>query len=120
MDHAEERQQIEGAIGANQGFIGEFIQDFLADYAREFTALRHAVEEGDAARVERLAHGLKSVVGLFRATDAYRLCQQLESRGKEGRLDEAMSLVLELGQSLKRVEKVLRTAQKDAGSQVGS
>ncbi len=105
---------VRQTLEQNHSFIGEFVEEFLEEYPGELRRLREALAAGDGGAVERIAHGLKSVVGLFRADGAYRLARDLERAGEAMTLGEAETLCGELALELERMGEVLSSARREA------
>ncbi|MCK5527339.1 MAG: Hpt domain-containing protein, partial [Candidatus Latescibacteria bacterium] len=57
----------------------------------------------DAEQIEQRAHRLKGAVGNFGAKNAYDLAYELETRGRESRLDDAFPLYEKLEREMKQV-----------------
>mgnify|MGYP001358443633 CR=1 FL=1 len=81
---AEERNRILSSVEANGGFMREFVEDYLRDVPADIRKIEEAILARDADKLERSAHGLKSVVGLFQAMIPYEIARDLETFGKEG------------------------------------
>ncbi len=74
-------------------FVAELIDVFLEDSPARLRDIRAAAAEGDADRLVRAAHTLKSAsanVGAARVSD---VCARIEDRGKMGDLADAMAMV---------------------------
>lgn len=78
-------EQLEG----NAELIGQMVELFQADYPGELEQGRQAIATGDGPTLARAAHTLKGMVGTLGMRQAGRLTDELESRGKEGVLEEA-------------------------------
>ena len=87
-------------IAEPDSLVSELARDFLSDIDDELETLAAALGAGDAGQVERRAHGLKSVVGLFQAQNAYLLSRDLERLGAEGRLEEAAPVFQKLREEI--------------------
>lgn len=96
-------------LGNDVDFASGLINDFLEDGAELLVNIRGAYEGGNASELERAAHTLKSSSATFGANDAAQLCKQLESMGKQGRLDdpEAPTLIAALEAMFKVVSSEL-------------
>jgi HPt (histidine-containing phosphotransfer) domain-containing protein len=67
------------------------------------TALRAAVEGGDAVAVHQIAHTLKGALASLHASAALALAQELEARGRAGDVGDAGPLVERLAAEVGRV-----------------
>jgi two-component system, sensor histidine kinase and response regulator len=110
----------EGALAAEMtepdSLVWELARDFLGDIDAELQVLEEALKAGDAQLLERRAHGLKSVVGLFHAQAAFQLCRELERLGAEQRLGAAQTLYPQLRIEIDRLVDQLHTRLSASGS----
>ena len=79
------------------------------DFPELFAQISQALKEGDARGVQRAAHAIKGVIGVFHAPAAYAAARQLEEcarSGETGKLaahaEELHRTVSELLSSLER------------------
>jgi HPt (histidine-containing phosphotransfer) domain-containing protein len=84
--------QLQAAIGGRRELLYELIDSYLADAPPLLAELGVAVEKGDAPRLRRAAHTLKSNSADMGATELARLCARLEALGKAGSLDGTAAL----------------------------
>jgi CheY-like chemotaxis protein/HPt (histidine-containing phosphotransfer) domain-containing protein len=98
------------ALEEPDSLVRDLARDFLDDLDEELRSLESALEAGDGTEIERRAHGLKSVVGLFHAQTAFDLCRQLEALGADGRIPEARSTYARLHEELTRLSDFLRSS----------
>lgn len=85
-----------GDVQAYEALLAHFREDAPSELA----GMREAIEKGDAPRLARAAHGLRGVLGLFRAQAALLLTKQLEAGAAEGKLSGASELVAALDQEV--------------------
>ena len=97
----EDKTRIFNAVCADKGFMKEFVDDFIHDLPTDLTAIDDALQRRDPLALERAAHGLKSVVGLFQAMVCYDLARELEVMGKTSDFENAAQKFTELKSSLK-------------------
>lgn len=95
-------------IDSDRTFFEAMSAEFLQDAVVKLPELQSAVSAGDCRRVEFLAHGLKSVLGLFGAEDAAAAARELESAGREGRADDAGRILPEFLDQMSIVDHQLR------------
>ncbi|MFN8589467.1 MAG: response regulator [Candidatus Eisenbacteria bacterium] len=69
------------------------LHTYLSDVYPRLDRLQHAVESGDAARVEFEAHGLSGMCATIGATGCTTLFGDLEQRARDGQLANARELV---------------------------
>jgi signal transduction histidine kinase/CheY-like chemotaxis protein len=96
------------ALGDNREFILELSGQFLADYRDDLGQMATAIAAGDAPGLERLAHNFKSVIGIFGASQAVRLAQQLEDMGESATLAAASQTLRQLEEETAKVATVLK------------
>lgn len=73
--------------------LRELVEIFLAEAPGLLAQIRAGVNEHHAEPVERNAHSLKGALASFGARRAFALAQQVETRGRESRLEEAAGLL---------------------------
>ncbi|PLX83873.1 MAG: hybrid sensor histidine kinase/response regulator [Desulfuromonas sp.] len=91
------------ALNGNRTFLDELVGDFLRDCPGQLDRMRRALEEGNEEQLERLAHNLKSVAGIFGAQAAIMLADELETLGEAGKLAGAPGVLERLERELGRV-----------------
>ena len=79
-------------------------------------ALQEAVAQGDAGRVEDLAHGLKGSSAQLGATRMSRLCAALQEAGRRPDLRQVAAQVAELQREFVRVRAALEAVLHEAGT----
>ena len=108
MISKEERESIESAMQVDNGFMKEFIEDFIRDSAADLKALDNAIYKQDGPGLVSCAHGLKSVVGLFQATTAHGLARELEEIGKIEDFPAAAEKLIQLKEAVEELEFILK------------
>lgn len=88
----------------------ELVGLFLEDAWRMLTAMRRAVEAGDAGQLRYEAHALKGSSATLGAMALSALCQQLEAKAERGDLEDALEKVAQAESELKQVEAALLEA----------
>ncbi len=83
-------------MDGNKEMLAEIIEIFLEDSQHDIAALQKAIIQKDTQAIAFPAHGLKGEFGNLGAEKAYQLARNLETAGKEGRLDDASILLQEL------------------------
>jgi signal transduction histidine kinase/CheY-like chemotaxis protein len=101
-------------VGGEFAFLVELIDSFRDEAPRLLAELQRAVEHGDTATVERMAHSLKSNATDFGATTMARLCRELEGQARAGNLAAAPDLAAAIAADFDGVVAAL-TAIRDAG-----
>jgi len=106
-------------VGGEQALLLELIDSFLQETPPLVAALRRSLEEGDAERLRRAAHTLKSSSRDFGANQLSESARALEAMGKAGALAEAAALVAQVEAQYPQVQAALeavRMAHTDAGA----
>jgi PAS domain S-box-containing protein len=94
------------AVNDDRGFLADLAWQFVRDCPVSRGELQSALDRKDLPQLERIAHSLKSVVGIFGAIKAAALLQNLENAAETQALVKADAL---LPQVLKEVERVERS-----------
>jgi CheY-like chemotaxis protein/HPt (histidine-containing phosphotransfer) domain-containing protein len=87
--------------------LTELADMFFGDASSRLGDLREAVEAGDAAGVNRLAHTLKGSSGNMGATRMAAICAELQDVGASGDLGAAPGLLKQLEEEFGRVRPAL-------------
>jgi CheY-like chemotaxis protein len=85
IDRAELMERLDG----DQDLLADVIAIFLDDCPRRLNAIKAAVDQGNAVRIEAAAHALKGAAGNLSAAGLFDAAQTLERIGAEGRLSAA-------------------------------
>jgi len=88
--------------------LSELVEMFTHDAHTGLTALRKALEWGDADSVWQLAHSLKGSSGNLGAARVSNVCEELQRAGAAGRLEAVASLLEQLETEVERVSPLLR------------
>ncbi len=87
--------------------LAELIEVFEADTAARLSALRDAVEKGDAEGLRRAAHALRGGSGSLGALRLSRLAEDVESAARSGNLDAVTEQIKGLEGEYERVRAEL-------------
>ncbi len=74
----------------------EILEAFIEDTVAQLDALRQAASANDAGMIERSAHALKSSSSNVAAMRMAELCLTLQTMGRSGTIDDAMTHVEQL------------------------
>jgi len=77
------------SVGGDLDFLEELLQDFFDDSRHQLSEMQGALAAGDAERLRRAAHTLKSNSANFGANKLVESCKSLERMGTAAALDEA-------------------------------
>ena len=89
-------------------FIGELVETFFEEAPGLLAEMGRALDEGDAETFRRAAHSLKSNGDSFGATRMAALARELETMGRDGRLDEAGPKLPQLEAAYKEAAEALK------------
>ena len=99
----DELRQVSGA-----DFLNELIDAFLDDAPKMIQQIRTALTNKDVESFRRNAHSLKSNAKTFGATGLAELSMELESIGRDNRLDAVGDRLEKLSVEYARVETALK------------
>lgn len=95
--------ELKDNVGGQMPLISKLVEHIRQSLPQAMGELRRAVNAGDAERVQRLAHGLKSPLGNFGATKARNLAHQLELWGNKGDMHRCLALLVCLEDEVQRI-----------------
>jgi two-component system, sensor histidine kinase and response regulator len=95
------------AVHGDRDFLMDLASQLVHDLPWQLAEIRESLQSGDAKRLERLAHSLKSVVGIFGAHFAAELASELERLAENEQLDHAMPVVQKFEVEMQRVVEAL-------------
>ncbi len=95
------------AVHGDRKFLNDLAAQLVQDLPWQLAELREALRCGDALRLERLAHSLKSVVGIFGAHTAAGLAAELEQLAEDGELTQAPLVLDKFEAEMQRVKDAL-------------
>ena len=88
-------------------FLVEVVDAFVADAPGLVATLHRALDQGDAEKLRRAAHTLKSNGATLGAERFSELCRELEQTAKGGRLENASELVQRIERELGALQNAL-------------
>jgi HPt (histidine-containing phosphotransfer) domain-containing protein len=100
---------LEASLGGKRSQVLKLIPIFLDECATHMTAIRQAIDNGDAAKMRVAAHTLKGSLWHFGAERSAELAQRLEEMGKREEFDGANATFAELEPELQTLLASLRT-----------
>lgn len=89
--------------GGDDSFVAEIVQMFREDTPPHLDELDASAAAGDAARLAKVAHGLKGSAGNFGAKGFRALTERIEALAKGGDLGAAPAAIAELRAEYARV-----------------
>jgi len=110
LDRAALRSLLE-MVGDDPEFVGELVDEYLADAPVQLEAMRAAVAAGDPASAARPAHTLKGTSSNLGAMELAAACRKIEERARAGAADGLMELVASAGAAYERAVAELGAAR---------
>jgi len=92
------------AVDGDKGLLRVLVDDFIEDYPQYLEELEDLIAKNDSAQVERKAHSLKGSIGNFGVGKAYELACQIETLGKESRLEGAADVLKKLEDQMNQIK----------------
>jgi two-component system, sensor histidine kinase and response regulator len=102
-----DRRAALAGLDNDESLLQKVAELFGRECPRLLGAVRAAVQEKDARRLERAAHALKGSVGLLHARRATEAAPRLELLGQGGDLGKAGEALAELEDALARLDQAL-------------
>jgi signal transduction histidine kinase/CheY-like chemotaxis protein/HPt (histidine-containing phosphotransfer) domain-containing protein len=98
---------LEAMFEGQEALLADLKEVLFEDWGRHLEVLRAAIRDGDAQRVEAVAHTVKGAVANFGALAARRAAQQLEDAGRSEELDDGPQLLMALEAEMERFREAL-------------
>lgn len=95
--------------------ITELIDAFLADLEGRLRIIRQAIAAEDPSALQSAAHALKGSAGTVGATGLAHRCGELETLGREGRMEHARPLLDDMTLLIPKVADALSTLREPGG-----
>jgi HPt (histidine-containing phosphotransfer) domain-containing protein len=89
--------------------LDQLLRIFLIDSTNMMRRLEDARESGEAAQLERAAHGLKGASGTISARHVEVLARNVEELARAGRMNEARDVFDDLRREMQRLVHVLES-----------
>jgi HPt (histidine-containing phosphotransfer) domain-containing protein len=99
-------EELKAAMGDD--FIGELVETYLTETPALIKQLHLALNTGDAAGFQRLAHSIKSSSASFGALEFAAQAKELELIGKSGDLKQVGDRLTRLEETYQSVSKSLQ------------
>ena len=99
--------QLLDRIDDDRNFLAELVEIFRRDYPQSVSAVRSAIDTGNAASLQQSAHTLKGTLANLSALGASALAGELEQMGRSLNLAGAQSTLDRLASELPNVTRAL-------------
>ena len=100
-------------VGGDVEFLAELMDDYFLDSPEQLSAMRQALNSGDAVSFRRAAHSLKTNSASFGATQLGLLCKELEELGKTDHLTDVEEILNEVEVLFDQTKPALEAALKE-------
>ncbi|MBL1097190.1 response regulator [Streptomyces coffeae] len=105
---------LERLIGSlDMAFVRQLVDTFLDDSPELVGEVRQSLDDGDAARLRRAAHTLKSHADTFGFQRLFPLCRKAEDLGASGDLDAASPVVARIEEEYRAAREALITKRAE-------
>jgi len=94
-------------LDGDEELCNKLLGDFVEDASAQLAKLKQGLAGNDAAQVEKQAHTLKGSSATMGAQALSGVAFEMETAGREHRLDKARSLVAALEQEFEKLRGVL-------------
>jgi PAS domain S-box-containing protein len=111
-----ENAEVLARVDGDTDLLSEMAELFLQNYPKLLGEIQRAIEQRDAAALERAAHALKGSVSNFAAREAFQNATDLEDMASQGDLTRARSACEDLTKNLEQLRPVLESFQKEVES----
>jgi signal transduction histidine kinase/FixJ family two-component response regulator/HPt (histidine-containing phosphotransfer) domain-containing protein len=102
-------------VGGDMDLLARLAGLFLEAYPEELTAMRTAIDKGDACALQDAAHTLKSELCTFAARAAHNAALSLERMARQGDLGAAPATFSTLLEEVERIRPALTALANSAG-----
>ncbi len=113
MDGPFNREELLERVGGDRDLLAEIIEAFREDCPAQLARVRAAVRGRDAEGLYHAAHALKGAVANFAAATVKERALELETMGREARLDQAELTLSLLEQEVAHLVSALVTFADD-------
>lgn len=114
MSEIYDRQMALEQAGGSAALLAELIEVFAKETPALLAQLREAIDQGDAAEVQRIAHTIKGSARVFGAEAVATVAERLEAMGREAELNEADEAMKALDVQAERLLTALSAEVADA------
>jgi HPt (histidine-containing phosphotransfer) domain-containing protein len=102
------RAELDG-IG-RAGAVDGLVEEFVSSLGQRVDEIRSALAKGDAEVVRESAHALKGAAATLGATRLAAVCAAMERAGRDGDLEHARDLIVDLTEAAEATESGLSRA----------
>jgi HPt (histidine-containing phosphotransfer) domain-containing protein len=95
-----DRDELMARVESDPELLRTLVGVFKADRPLRMGEIEEALQAEDAEALATAAHTMKGALSVFGVEPARSLAEQLEERGRQGRLDDVRDLYAQLGEAL--------------------
>jgi HPt (histidine-containing phosphotransfer) domain-containing protein len=106
-----DRNALMEQLGGDQQLAREVIDLFLRDCPVQLSAIKAALDQGDAREVYVMAHTLKGAASTLAAGEVAEAAHALEQLGRDGEVHDSVKAWRTLETAADRLLEALRTAE---------
>lgn len=96
------------AVGGDSELLFELVEIFFEEYPKLIAGIKSSLESKSYVELRRFAHTLKGCLRYFGKTQAGKLSSQLETMGREKKIESASKLFADLQSELTALLPELR------------
>jgi HPt (histidine-containing phosphotransfer) domain-containing protein len=104
-------QDLLATTGGDPSFLAELIDTFVEDTTTLLVAMRQALATGNAEKLRRAAHSVKSNSASFGALTLATLCKELEEMARTGALDGVAARMARVEAEYEKIKGALQAAR---------
>ncbi|HVA40530.1 MAG TPA: Hpt domain-containing protein [Candidatus Binataceae bacterium] len=106
-----DEETIQDLRDEGENLLSDLVEMFIGEVPRQLATLEKALAKGDAGAARLTAHTLKGTGGNFGAARMQTLAYAIEEKGRNGSLDGACALLVQLRAECVRVRKALEAVR---------
>jgi two-component system, sensor histidine kinase and response regulator len=110
-DAAIDQQAIQELRDEGENLLSDLVEMFIREIPAQMATLEAALAKGDAGAIRLTAHTLKGTAANFCASRMQALARAIEERGRNGSLDGATAIFVELHAECTRVRDALKAVR---------
>ena len=101
-------------VDGDKVLLSEMAELFLESYPEYLSRIKEAVVQADLSALTQAAHALKGSVGNFTTREPFEVARTLEQLGRQGNIDRASQVVVELEEVLAQLTPELENLRLEA------
>ena len=101
-------------VDGDKVLLSEMAELFLESYPEYLSRIKEAVIQADLTALTQAAHALKGSVGNFTTREPFEFARTLEQLGRQGNIDMASQVVVELEHVLAQLTPALENLRLEA------